>query len=351
MKPSAILIGASLLLACWGCAPRAQDWQDRLETDVVRIDAATHGALGVHVQRLRDDATFDADGGRAWYLSSTIKVPVAIAVLQAVEAGELSLDQPVELLATDRVDGSGDMIGEKVGARFTIEDLLGRSLRNSDSIATDMLIRRLGVDALNRRVAGWGIDGFGPITTILQVRYDVYGMLHPGVAQLDNEQLLSVRRAAAGQPRRAAIARELGVAPDALALPTLAAAFERYYAGGKNSATLVAFAQLLERLVEGELLNPTHTALVLGHMRAITTGSRRLQAGLAPGTAFAQKTGTQFERACNVGVIDPEAAAKAVVVVACLEGFGDIARAEAALADLGRALQRSGVRDAAPGGR
>jgi beta-lactamase class A len=48
--------------------------------------------------------------------------------------------------------------------------------------------------------------------------------------------------------------------------------------------------------------------MILSHginMREIATGTHRIQAGLPPGTAFAPKTGTQLERACNLGVIDP----------------------------------------------
>jgi beta-lactamase class A len=315
----------------WSCAPLAAcaapaaDWAENLGAAAERIDAATPGALGLYVQRLSDGSELEREAGRAWYLSSTVKVPVAIAVLQAVE------------------DGSGDLIWQEPGARYSIGTLIGKSLRNSDSVATDMLIRALGEDELNRRIATW-TDGFGRITTLLQVRYDAYGELHPAVAKLSNMDLVALKQADAGAPRAAALAKALGVPPSEFALPSIEAAFERYYARGDNSATLEAFATVLRKLVAGELLDPRHTALLLGHMREITTGTRRIQAGLPPGTAFAQKTGTQLERACNLGVIDPAQADKAVLVVACLEKFGEIGDAERALADLGRAIQASGVR-------
>jgi beta-lactamase class A len=333
----------------WSCAPLAAcaapaaDWAENLGAAAERIDAATPGALGLYVQRLSDGSELEREAGRAWYLSSTVKVPVAIAVLQAVEDGELSLEQQIELERSDFVDGSGDLIWQEPGARYSIGTLIGKSLRNSDSVATDMLIRALGEDELNRRIATW-TDGFGRITTLLQVRYDAYGELHPAVAKLSNMDLVALKQADAGAPRAAALAKALGVPPSEFALPSIEAAFERYYARGDNSATLEAFATVLRKLVAGELLDPRHTALLLGHMREITTGTRRIQAGLPPGTAFAQKTGTQLERACNLGVIDPAQADKAVLVVACLEKFGEIGDAERALADLGRAIQASGVR-------
>ncbi len=325
-------------------APAAQPapWVAPLQRQVEAIDEAMPGDFGAYVRRngpAGQAGELDLGADRAWYLSSTIKVPVAVAVLEAVDAGRLSLDDELELTAADFVDGSGDMLEHAPGERFSIATLLGKSLRDSDSTATDMLIRRIGEDWLNARVEAWTGGGFGRITTILQVRYDAYGALHPQVARLDNAQLLALRRAEAGEPRLQALARELGVPRQALGDVTLEQVFEDYYARGLNSATLPAFGRLLERLAAGELLSPQSTELLLGHMRQISTGSRRIQAGLPPQADFAQKTGTQQQRACNVGILDPERGREgATVVVACAERFGELAQAEQAFQDFGRAL-------------
>lgn len=316
-------------------------WVAALAPQVERIDADTPGAMGVYLHRLSDDSRLDHDAGRPWYLASTIKVPVAIAILQSVEAGERSLDDEIELRREDFVDGSGDLIWQEPGGRYSLRTLLAKSIENSDSVATDMLIRALGEDALNKRVASW-TSGFGPITTILQVRYDAYGELHPDVSKLSNMQIVALRQAPAGEQRLAALRKALGVEQSALKGDSIEAAFERYYAGDRNTATLEAFGTVLDKLAAGELLSPEHTTLLLGHMGKITTGGKRLQAGLPKGTTFAQKTGTQLARACNVGIIEPGEPA-ATVVVACLEKFDDIAEAEAALQTLGGAIGGSGV--------
>ena len=60
---------------------------------------------------------------------------------------------------------------------------------------------------------------------------------------------------------------------------------------------------MLEKLARGELLDEKYRALLLNHMRAITTGAKRIQAGLPAGLTFAQKTGTQHERACNMELL------------------------------------------------
>lgn len=345
---------AAALLALAGCRgepggpvqqqAQAQDepaaWVAPLDAAVSRIDAAMPGDFGVYVSRFGDGAgTLDRGDDRAWYLSSTVKVPVAIAILEAVDGGRMSLEDELELSRGDFVDGAGDMLHQAPGARFSLSTLLRKSLRDSDSTATDMLIRHLGADHLNARIGDWVGDGFGPVTTILQVRYDVYGPLHPGVAGLDNMQIVALRNAEAGEPRLQALARTLGVARGELRAESLQQAFDTYYATGTNAATLPAFARMLERVAAGELLSADSTALLLSHMRAITTGSRRIGAGLPAGSDFAQKTGTQFGRACNVGILDAErGAAGATVVVACAEDFDELAQAETAFQALGGAL-------------
>lgn len=358
LRHAGVLLAIALLAACRGAdaPPPASDpaaraaiaaaqttdaaWVGALDTRIDALDDAMSGRLGVYVRHYgAEPGTLDRGDDRAWYLSSTIKIPVAIAVLEQVDAGALSLDEVLTLAQTDFVDGSGDMLQHKPGERFSIGTLLEKSLRDSDSTATDMLIRKLGEDRLNARIGEWTGGGFSPVTTILQVRYDAYGPVHPGVARLDNMAIVRLRNADAGEARLQALARELGVARTDLDADTLEGVFDAYYRGDRNTATFSAFATLLDRLAAGELLSPDSTRLMLDHMRGISTGDRRISAGLPPGTDFAQKTGTQLRRACNVGVIDPERARDgATLVLACAEDFDDIADAETAFQGLGRAL-------------
>jgi beta-lactamase class A len=320
-------------------------WIAALEQAEARLDETMPGEFGLHIRRLGADAgVVDRGDDRDWYLSSTIKIPVAIAVLEKVDAGELTLADEIELKATDFVDGSGDMVGAAPGSRFRIATLLEKSLRDSDSTATDMLVRKVGERDLNRRIRAWVGAGFNDITTILQVRYDAYGPLHPGVARLDNRDIMALRQAGSGEARLAELARRLDVPRESLDADSLEAVFEQYYQTGRNSARLDAFARLLERIAIGEILTAPSRGILLDHMRAITTGDRRIAAGLPAGAAFAQKTGTQIGRACNVGILNPEAGREgATVVVACAEGYQALGQAEQAFQGLGRALGEAGL--------
>lgn len=321
----------------------AEESSSALHQRIEAIDTDTPGNMGVYVKHLGSGEVVSYQAERTWYLASTVKVPLAIAVLQEVENGELSLNEELELARTDFVDGAGDLLWHSPGNRFTIETLLSKSITNSDSTATDILMRRLGVEAFNRRIRESMVaDGFEPLTTILQVRYEAYAELHPSAENLSNMDYVEIRGAGGQEQRVRAFREKLDLAPQELNASDLGAAFERYYERDLNSATLTAFGTLLERLVRGDLLNSGHTRLVLGHMQNISTGDHRLLAGLPDDVQFAQKTGTQIARACNVGVIHPGKPGNAVVVASCMEDFGSISNAEQSFSRIAKALGQAG---------
>lgn len=320
----------------------AADWPLRLAPEVTRIESETPGEIGVFVKNLADGKTYAHQADRPWYLASTTKVLVAVALMKEVEKGSIRLDQEIILRESDFVDGSGDLIWMKPGRKLRVSVLLEKMLVQSDSTATDMLIRLIGEKKLNQKHPEI-TKGFGPITTLLRVRQDAFSELHPRAATLSNMDFIRFKKVPP-EDRPAQVAGALKIKSGELKTRSLEEAFERYYRRGKNSAPLGVFADLLERLAKGELLGPSSTALILGHMEKATTGEKRLKAGLPGGLNFSQKTGTQIQRACNVGIVHPpRMQAKGVVVTTCAESFGGLEKAERAFAEIGRALARSGA--------
>lgn len=332
----ALLISAICLIGATGVASSEEPLARQIEI----IDRHNPGGMGVYVKQLRTGRVYAYRANRPWYLASLVKVPLGIAVLQNVEKGRLSLDDELVLRESDYVDGTGDLLNQKTGTRHSVRSLLEQSIEHSDSTATDMLMRHIGVDRFNRQVREAMVpQDLGPFSTILQVRYDAYGELHAGADKLSNLDYVRIRSAGGFPARVKAFRKMVGIKASDLQVSSLEEAFERYYQRQQNTGTLEAAGTLLERLVRGELLNKNHTRQLLTHMERITTGDKRLKAGLPAGTPFAQKTGTQIERACNMGVAHPGAPEKAVVMVVCVQGFGDrIEAAEKVFRQVGQAL-------------
>jgi beta-lactamase class A len=122
------------------------------------------GVLGVTAQRLEGAESGEAVApGTVSYRSderfpaaSTIKVFVLQALLERVGAGGMSLDHETVLRGVDRVTGSGVLKALSPGRVYTVRDLATLMIVVSDNTATNLLIERLGVDAVNDAAAAQG---------------------------------------------------------------------------------------------------------------------------------------------------------------------------------------------------
>ncbi len=328
----------------------APPWAAALERRVRAIDAAYAGDIGVHVHHLGRNETWGLRDDEIWYLASGVKVPVAIAVMREIEQGWLTLDTRVTLQPTDVVDGAGQTNAHRPGTRLTIAYLIEQMIIYSDNTATDMLIRTVGLGQVNA-VAAELISARGAhITSLADVRRRAYGMLHSGAAGLSSADLLALQRAGAGQARVRKLAQILDVAPADLLLPDLDSAFESYYATHANSASLRDYGRMLAALQQGRALDAEGTRYLLDVMGRVQTGRQRIRAGLPAGAKFAHKTGTQYRRLCDSGIVTTPSVAGAppvrVVIAACVRGATG-AVGERALRDIGAAVTAAGVLRAA----
>lgn len=325
-------------------------WVDALQREVERIDRESAGSLGVYVKRLDNSETFDYGADRPWYLGSTVKVPIAIAVLQDVDAGRLKLTDKVTLAETDRIE-AGQVVWSPVGTVFSVEALLKRMLGDSDNTAANMLIRTVGERRLNdSAMAAMGSKGFRPITSLAQVRFDVYAEIHPDARKLSNDQLVRIASVPLGPERVEAIRRALGKKSSDLKAKTIGEAYANYYRGNLNTATLEAYGAMLEKLVQGRLLKPESTERLFTAMKLGIFTNYRLQAGLPRSVGFIHKTGTQYLRACHVGVISPQqGGAQAVVVATCAADIDEQRDAGIVFERVGRAITEALLSDRAGG--
>jgi len=81
--------------------------------------------------------------------ASTIKVFILQALLERVAAGEAGLAEELVLGSSDQVIGSGVLKALVAGRAYALRDLATLMIMISDNAATNMLIQRLGVRAVN----------------------------------------------------------------------------------------------------------------------------------------------------------------------------------------------------------
>lgn len=313
----------------------SSDWTLKLQNEIQKIDQQSEGQLGVFILREKTGEKLEYFSNRPWYLASTTKVMIAVKLLQEVEKKRISLDKEITLQASDYVDGSGDVIWKEPGTKLKVRFLLEQMLTQSDSTATDMIIRLVGVESINQYLKE-NFTGFGEFTSLLQVRYDAYKELHPRAHELSNMDFIEFKKKEP-EERHLAFAEKLKIPVAELHQKSVFDAFEKYYLTGKNSGSLNSFGEFLKRLNQGRLLSKTHTKLVLSLMEKMKTGDKRLKAGFLKHSSFAQKTGTQLRRICNVGILRPQSP-QSLILGACAEKFGDQENAELALQKIGKKI-------------
>lgn len=99
--------------------------------------------------------------------ASTIKLPILVETLRQVAAGRLSLSEPVTLLGSDIVPGSGVIQHLSPGISLPLQDVLTLMIIVSDNVATNMTLRLVGISAVNASCDRWGMAD-----TVLKKRID-----------------------------------------------------------------------------------------------------------------------------------------------------------------------------------
>lgn len=276
-------------------------WQAGLKNEIEKIDQDFEGDIGVVIRNLKDGSQLEYNADDKWYLSSTMKVIVAISLMEEIERGKIKLDQKVTLESNHFLDGAGPLLWSEPGQKFTVDYLLKVMLRESDNTAADILIGLIGLEELNRDMKKW-MPGAGTATSLLEVRYLSYSELHPKARSLSNMDFVLLKNVPL-EERHIAFAKKIKVPVRDLKSTNLEEAQEKYYVHEYNTAKLQSYVDLLEKLEKGQLLSKTSSNLILNHMKLMKTGNHRIKAGLTADLQFMQKTGTQIHRACNVGLI------------------------------------------------
>lgn len=119
------------------------------------ISDAHHGVVGYTVTNLSTGERVSRRGDEPFPTASLIKVPIAVAVMEQVTAGQLSLDDRITVLRIEKVPGAGMLQFLHDGAEITIRDALWLMLTISDNTATNLLLSRIEMrrvwDAMEKR--------------------------------------------------------------------------------------------------------------------------------------------------------------------------------------------------------
>lgn len=107
--------------------------------------------------------------------ASMIKVFIMASVMDKAAHGELDINETLVLRDSDKVDGAGVLVGYPSGSELTLREIVALMIMHSDNTATNILIDRLGMSAINDYIQR---EGYGD--TILQRKMMDYDAIAEG---------------------------------------------------------------------------------------------------------------------------------------------------------------------------
>jgi beta-lactamase class A len=117
------------------------------------------GVVGVAVIDLASGETLSIRGDERFPTASNIKIAVLLELFTQVERGRISLSDPLALLKVDQVGGSGILQHFDTPLQLTVKDAATFMVNQSDNTATNLIVDKLGVRAVNERMDSLGYPG------------------------------------------------------------------------------------------------------------------------------------------------------------------------------------------------
>ncbi|TWT29900.1 serine hydrolase [Blastopirellula retiformator] len=109
------------------------------------------GEAAVVIKHLPSGATFAFHGDRPQSTASLIKLPLLMALYQAVNEKQVTLDALVEMKKEDQVPGSGILTGHfSPGLKLSVRDAAHLMVTYSDNTATNLVIDQVGLPATRK---------------------------------------------------------------------------------------------------------------------------------------------------------------------------------------------------------
>jgi beta-lactamase class A len=212
---------------------------------------------------------------------------MAMEFLRRVDAGEIDLDERLEIPVTDFRPGYSPLASWSGGRseHATVDSLFRLMIGVSDNSATDVILRMAGgPESVTRRLRELGIEDVDVDRSEARTFADLVGI--PDTVpeeQLYRYNYFRMRDRLPAEHRQAARVR--------------------YGEDPRDTATPEAMAELLALAFRGKGLAPASRDYLIATMESSRSGPRRLKGLLPRGTTVAHKTGTMGGAINDVGII------------------------------------------------
>jgi beta-lactamase class A len=138
-----------------------------------RVQAAIQGfpgSVSLFAKNLETGKSYELRADAPVPTASTIKLPIMVELFAEAEEGKLNWNQKLELTDNDKVSGSGVLTELSGGDLLPIRDLMHLMIVVSDNTATNLILERIGGNAVNQRMAQLGLTQTAVMRKIMQTK-------------------------------------------------------------------------------------------------------------------------------------------------------------------------------------
>lgn len=175
--PTRFLVTSMLLLAFTAAS------QDKSTVTIDhRVQTAIQGfpgGISLFAKNLDTGKSYELRADAPVPTASTIKLPIMVELFAEAEEGKLDWSQKLELTDQDKVSGSGVLTELSGGDLLPIRDLMHLMIVVSDNTATNLILDRIGGNAVNQRMAQLGLKQTAVMRKIMQPKLFPNGSASP----------------------------------------------------------------------------------------------------------------------------------------------------------------------------
>ncbi|HEV3236771.1 MAG TPA: serine hydrolase, partial [Gemmataceae bacterium] len=156
-----------------------------LASRLTPLAKAHKGKVAVAVKNLFSGESYYLNADEPMPTASLIKFPVLLELYQQASEGKVKLTDSVALKMDDKVPGSGILTDHfSEGASFPLRDAARLMIAFSDNTATNLVLDKVGIKAVNERMEAWGFPNTkinakvfrGSTTSVAPERTKKYGL-------------------------------------------------------------------------------------------------------------------------------------------------------------------------------
>jgi beta-lactamase class A len=275
---------AFFLLLTWlvPCTLSGQDIAP-LKADIEKIISGYHGDVGVAVQHIESGRGFSINGNKRFPLASVYKLGIMAEVFHQVAEGKFSMHDRITL-RPEMYNPWGQVMSHfEPGLSPTVGDLVYWMMVESDNMATDILLQKVGAENVNAYLRQLGLKEFSVDRSTKVIILDYLGFSSEKYYNLTGDALKLLEKQSEEIDRqRAEIARAHG---------PLSEAVLKFDQDPRDTGSPIDINQLLIKTFQGEVVSKEASQEMINIMLECRTGDARLKGQLPPGTPVAQKTG------------------------------------------------------------